>query len=132
MKDLVQTHAEPATELSGHPGCNICGERLHMGCCNPSRPAGVPPGSPSDAIRAGAAQVTEPLVAPWYPHYADPLDVLTWKLSEAFGATVTERQWLAARELLVPFEPRDLGEEPSPLAGEGDTAPPLAQQQPDT
>jgi len=41
----------------------------------------------------------------WLPHYADPLDVLTWKLSEAFGATISERQWLAARELLTQFEP---------------------------
>lgn len=32
-------------------GCNICGERLHMGCCNPNRPKGVPPGQPSDALR---------------------------------------------------------------------------------
>lgn len=33
------------------PGdCIICGERLHMGCCNPSRPAGAPPGQPSDHL----------------------------------------------------------------------------------
>ncbi len=42
----------------------------------------------------------------WLPHYSDPLHVLTWKLSEAFGATFSERQWLAARELLEQFAPR--------------------------
>lgn len=36
----------------------------------------------------------------------DPLDALTWKLVHAFGATVSTEQWLAARELLVQFQPK--------------------------
>lgn len=28
----------PVIPLCGPAICNVCGERLHMGCCNPSRP----------------------------------------------------------------------------------------------
>lgn len=38
---------------------------------------------------------------------ADPIDTLTWEIVAALGATVNVAQWLAAREILARFEPKD-------------------------
>ena len=40
--DKIERPCAAADLTQGPPLCNVCGEDLHMGCCNPGRPAASP------------------------------------------------------------------------------------------
>lgn len=87
----------------GDGTCNICGGPLHVGCCNPDRPAGVPVGSPSDHLPPIAltdqhvAALERAIRAESYDIFIDSDGNITLEKRDEFDERIDLRERLVCR-----------------------------------